>query len=374
MNIIADDKIPFLKGVFEPFANIDYLPGDQIKPAMLKNTDVLITRSITLCNADLLENSNVKFIATATIGDDHIDKGFCSSKEIEWTTAKGCNAGAVEQYILTALLEIASNNNFNLSGKTIGIIGVGNIGSRVSKASEILGMKVLLNDPPREKSEESSLFCSIQEIQQKADIITLHVPLTYEGENKTSHILDGDFFNGLAKPVILLNTSRGGVIDTATLIKAKTKGLISNLVLDVWENEPFIDIELLKMADIATPHIAGYSLVGKANGTAMVVNSISKFFSLGIKNWYPELSMENINVSVDCLNMSVQEVLYRIYRSVYSVQNDSEDLKSKPEKFQELRRTYDFRKENSNVDLEIRNSNNKLNNIISGLGFNLKKE
>ena len=374
MKIVADDKIPFLKGVFEPFADIDYLPGDQIKPAMLKNTDVLITRSITSCNAELLEGTPIKLIATATIGDDHIDKQFCKEKGIKWVSAKGCNSNAVVQYVTTAIVELAAKEQYELSNKTLAVIGVGNIGLKVSRVAALLGMKVLPYDPPRERIEGSAGFASLKDIQAKADVITLHVPLTYGGKDKTFHLLDEEFFNGLKKPATLINTSRGGVLDTEVIKWAKSEGRISNLFLDVWENEPNIDMELLEMADIATPHIAGYSLVGKANGTAMVVNAISDFFSIGIKNWFPEISIDNLTVSVDCQNKSTLVVLYEIHRSVYSIQKDSEHLKLNPGKFENIRRDYKFRLENFQVDVELKNSNDKLNEIISGLGFKLKKQ
>lgn len=371
MKIVADDKIPFLKGVFEPFAEIDYLPGDQIKASSLKNTDVLLTRSITQCNADLLKNTSVKLIATATIGDDHIDKQFCNDHNIEWITAKGCNAGAVEQYITAALLEIATIQNTGLGGKTIGIIGVGNIGSRVAKVAELLGMKVLLNDPPRERSERGGQFSSLKEIQTQAEYITLHIPLTFGGKDKTFHLLDDDFLAGLSKPVVLINSSRGAVSDTEALKQAFFEGKISKLVLDVWENEPDLDPELLEVTEIATPHIAGYSLEGKANGTAIIVKKVSEIFGMGIEDWYPQIPSDPLQIDLDCKELSKQEIIRMVFNVVYPIHADINKFKAAPEYFEELRRDYIFRHENPAWKLTLNNTTEHIKSTLRLFGFQI---
>ena len=373
MKIVADDKIPFLKGVFEPFANVEYLPGDRISCAALKNTNALLTRSITKCNAELLDNTSLKFIASATIGDDHIDKAYCLENNIQWTTAKGCNASAVEQYVITSLLLVAQRQNIILRDQTIGIIGVGNIGSRVARVCNLMGMKVLLNDPPRERKEVLNTFISIEEIQAKADIITFHVPLYSSGEDKTFHLADDSFFKQLKKKCVLINASRGEVVDGNALKQAIKQGVIKNAIMDVWENEPKIDSELLELVDIATPHIAGYSISGKANGTSMTVQAVSKHFNLGIDNWFPELDSKIQTIKIDGAGLSDQEILNKIYNQIYPIQNDDTALRNDAVNFEKLRREYTFRSENDSFQLNLMNVSHELGITLKSLGFIIQK-
>lgn len=369
MRIVADDKIPFLKGVLEPFAEVVYLPGDQITAAILKNADALLTRSITKCNAQLLHKSSVQFIASATIGDDHIDKDYCSKNNIQWVTAKGCNAAAVEQYVTSALLTLSEKNNFILRNKTIGIVGVGNIGSRIANVAQLLGMKVLLNDPPRERLEGSDQFVSLVHILKNADIISFHVPLVKAGEDKTLHLADENFFKQIAKKCILINTSRGNVVENNELKKALEVGIVSHSIIDVWEGEPEINTDLFDLVDIATPHIAGYSLEGKANGTAMVVEAVSKHFSLGLYDWYPKLENEKVKISIDGLGLSEQNIACEVFKQVYPIQNDDSSLRKDPSNFELLRREYNFRKENSSYILNLKNVSSEVMHLMRNLGF-----
>ncbi len=373
MKIVADDKIPFLKGVLEPFAEVVYLPGDKIKKAQLKDADSLLTRSITLCNNELLENTSVKLIASATIGDDHIDKEFCKSNKINLTTAQGCNANAVVQYFTSALLSISELSGFTLKDKTIGIIGVGNIGSKIEKVCRALEMKVLLNDPPRERQEGSRDFSDLKTIRQQADIITFHVPLTFGGTDKTFHLFDHTFADNLSKPVILFNTSRGPVADSEALKYGKEQGKISRLILDVWEGEPHIDPELLELVTIGTPHIAGYSIEGKAKATEMVVQSVSEFFNLPLKNWKPETDLKNIVLDIDLKGLNEQQSLQKVFRAVYDIRKDDELLRENPSDFERIRGNYVFRRENTGYSLKLKNSNQNIVQVLSELGFKIEK-
>ena len=288
IKIIADDKIPFLRGALEPFAEVSYLQPSQITKNVVKDADALIVRTRTKCNADLLDQSSVKFIATATIGFDHIDVAYCESNGIKWINAPGCNSSSVQQYLASALLTLARQKEIQLDSKTIGIVGVGNVGRKVEKIAKIFGMKVLLNDPPRERKEGSEKFVSLDYLLHNSDIITFHVPLNKSGEDKTFHLADSNFFEKFNNNKIFINTSRGEVVDTVSLKNAVKNKTVKACVLDVWENEPQIDKELLNLVDISTPHIAGYSVEGKANGTAACVNALNDFFSLGLeRNWYP---------------------------------------------------------------------------------------
>lgn len=253
MKFVVDDKIPYLKGILEPFGAVLYLPGHLTTRAIVHDADVIITRTRTICNEALLKGSSVKFIATATIGYDHIDTSYCDQAGIQWTNAPGCNSKSVEQYIASALFTLAQQKGFNLCEKTIGIVGVGQVGSKVAKVCRLLGMKTLLNDPPRARKEGSDGFSSLQEIQNQADIITLHVPLNLTGEDCTYHLANEDFFNALKKNPILFNTCRGEVLDTTAAKKAFKEAKIAGMVIDCWENEPNLDLELLEMVELATP-------------------------------------------------------------------------------------------------------------------------
>jgi erythronate-4-phosphate dehydrogenase len=287
MKIIIDDKIPYIRGAFEGVAEVVYLPGSKTTPAVVKDADAIVTRTRTICNEKLLAGSSVKFIATATIGYDHIDTDYCNAAGIKWTNAPGCNSKSVEQYIASTLMVLAETRNLQLKDLCIGLVGVGNVGSKVARISELFGMKVLKNDPPRERAEGSAEFVSLKQVMDEADIITLHVPLNMKGEDATYHLGEERFFSGLKKKPVVINSCRGEVVDTNSIKTALKSNQISGFVCDCWENEPDIDLELLDMTEIATPHIAGYSKDGKATGTEMSVHAISKYFNLGLENWHP---------------------------------------------------------------------------------------
>ncbi|HYQ57452.1 MAG TPA: 4-phosphoerythronate dehydrogenase, partial [Draconibacterium sp.] len=282
MKIIIDNKIPYIKGALEPFAEVIYLPGSETTPAVVKDADALITRTRTICNRELLQGSKVKFIATATIGYDHIDTDYCRAAGIEWTNAPGCNAESVNQYIASALFSWSMRKRTDLAGLTIGIIGVGNVGKRIERTCRILGMNVLLNDPPRERMEGSDHFVSLEKIQKDADIITFHVPLNTAGKDTTFHLVNEDFLQKLGKKPLIVNSCRGEVVDSEAVYNSIESNDITGFVADCWENEPDINLDLLNLCEYGTPHIAGYSKDGKANGTKMSVQAISKFFGLEI--------------------------------------------------------------------------------------------
>ena len=375
LKVIADDKIPFLKGILEPFAYVEYYPGKEITKDKIQNADALIIRTRTKCNADLLEGTNVKFIATATIGIDHIDTNYCDQNNIKWTNAPGCNSSSVMQYVTSALLTIAEKEKFLLTDKTIGIIGVGNVGSKIQKVAEILGMRVLLNDPPRERIEGGTQFSDLKKIKEEADIITFHVPLIKEGEDKTFHLADESFFNELNKRPVIINSSRGEVVETSAIKNAIKNNLISNAVIDVWENEPDIDLELLKLVDIGTPHIAGYSADGKANGTAVSVNELNNFFNLGIKrNWYPAeipLAEKGDEIIIDCSNKTGQQIIKEAVTGTYSIKYDSNLLLNSPQTFEKQRGDYRIRREFNTYKVKLLNYAEQNIIQLKEMGFNL---
>lgn len=368
MKIVADDKIPFLKGILEPYAEMIYLPGSKISPADIADADAMLIRTRTSCTQELLRKTKVAFIGTATIGFDHIDTGYCETHGIEWTNAQGCNADSVEQYITAVLLHWASVHNKSLHEQTIGIVGVGNVGSRVAKGCELLGMKVLLNDPPRARKEGADKFTDLNEICQKADIISFHVPLTMKGIDKTHHMADENFLSKIKADVLLVNTCRGEVTSTNALLSAVNEGIIQAPIIDCWENEPIINIELLEKCFIATPHIAGYSQDGKANGTQQIIRALSTHFDLPLNNWKPEglPNPDYPNIIIDPKNKSDQEILTEAVLHTYPIWEDDKRLRENPTKFEELRGNYPIRREYKAYTIQ-----SDKQSILNKLGFKL---
>ena len=348
MKIVIDDKIPFIKGVLEKFADVVYLPGGKITRADVMDADALVTRTRTDCSEKLLAGTKVKFIATATIGHDHINTTYCDSHGIKWTNAPGCNSSSVAQYITSAILNLAVKKNLKLDTMTLGVIGVGNVGSKVAKVGEALRMKVLLNDPPRTRAEGESGFSTLGEIFSEADIVTCHVPLADEGTDATFHLADATFFKSLKKKPFFINSSRGEVNDTGALIDAIKSKKVAGSVIDVWENEPDISKKLLSLADIATPHIAGYSTDGKANGTSMSIQALARFFGIReLDNWYPASVPlpENTFIEIDHAGKSFEQAMLEIVSKSYNVIEDFQRLKNSPETFEKQRGDYPLRRE-----------------------------
>jgi erythronate-4-phosphate dehydrogenase len=360
----------------EPFAEVIYLPGSKTTPEITKDADVLITRTRTICNRDLLEGSGVKFIATATIGYDHIDTEYCKKAGIEWVNAPGCNAESVNQYIASALFSWSMRKREDLSGKTIGIVGVGNVGSKVAKTCETIGMRVLLNDPPRARKEGTDKFVSLEKIKQEADIITFHVPLNLKGEDATFHMVDEKFLQTLGKNPLLINSCRGEVFDSDAVYNALEAVDIRGIILDCWEYEPEINLELLNIAEFGTPHIAGYSKDGKANGTAMSVQAVSRFFNLGIDNWQPEnieLPPKTV-IEIDGNQRREYSILAEAILSTYDIETDDEWLREAPHLFEKFRGDYPVRREFGTYTIKAKNIEDKILEKLKTLGFNIEKE
>lgn len=373
MKIIIDDKIPYIRGAFEDVAEVIYLPGSKTTAEIAKNADAIVTRTRTICNEKLLAGSSVKFIATATIGYDHIDTDYCDAAGIKWTNAPGCNSKSVEQYIASALMVLAETKKLQLKDLCIGIVGVGNVGSKVAKICEIFGMKVLLNDPPRERAEGSDKFVSLETIKNEADIISLHVPLNIKGEDATFHMGNESFFSALKKRPVLINSCRGEVIETDAVKKALKTKQLSSFVCDCWENEPDLDLELLEMTEIATPHIAGYSKDGKAKGTLMSVLAISDFFGLGLNNWQPsgvELPTNPI-IEIDGEGMNEQEVFSKAILHTYDIRHDDKLLRLSPEHFEQQRGDYPTRREFPAFTIRTQRVEEKTLEKLELLGFNV---
>ena len=338
MKVIVDNKIPYIREAIEQIADeVIYTPGKDFTPELVQDADALIIRTRTRCDRSLLAGSKVKFIATATIGFDHIDTAYCREAGITWTNAPGCNSASVAQYIQSALFILQQTRGMKLNQMTIGIVGVGNVGSKVADVARKLGIQVMLNDLPREEREESTMFASLKSIAEKCDIITFHVPLYKEGKYKTYHLADKHFFHSLKKGAVIMNTSRGEVIETEALLEALRSGILSDAVIDVWEHEPEINRELLEKVLIGTPHIAGYSADGKANATRMSLDSICRFFHLGATyEITPPAPSSSLIEAKDR-----EEALLKMYNPI----EDSNRLKSHPELFETLRGDYPLRRE-----------------------------
>lgn len=373
IKIVADNKIPFLEGVLEPVARIEYLPGGSISKEHLLDADGLITRTRTKCNRELLEGTTVRFIASATIGYDHIDRDYCRKSGIAWTNAPGCNSSSVKQYIVSALLWLAVNRKMELHGKTMGVIGVGNVGSKVADAAKALGMNVLLNDPPRERSEGSEAFVSLNDLLEQSDIISLHVPLNRGGVDNTHHLVNQEFTGQLKKGTILINSSRGSVVDEPALMEGIRSGILSDTILDVFENEPLVNKDLIDMITLATPHIAGYSLDGKANGTRMSVEAVSRFFKLGLNHWSPASipDPEPAELLADASDKSIYNLLWELFRQTYDISLDDWRLRSATQNFEELRGNYPFRREPVAYTVRIFQVDQEIRGIMEELGFDV---
>jgi erythronate-4-phosphate dehydrogenase len=373
MKIIIDDKIPYIRGAFEGVAEVVYLAGSKTTPEVVKDANAIVTRTRTICNEKLLADSSVKFIATATIGYDHIDTDYCDTAGIKWTNAPGCNSKSVEQYIASTLMVLAETCNLQLKDLCIGVVGVGNVGSKVARISELFVMKVLKNDPPRERAEGSGEFVSLEQVMNEADIITLHVPLETKGEDATFHLGNAKFFSGLKKKPIVINSCRGEVVDTIAVKAALKNGQISAFVCDCWENEPDVDLELLALTEIATPHIAGYSKDGKATGTEMSVHAISQYFSLGLENWKPsgvELPEQPV-FELDGSGMSEQQIISKAILHTYDIRNDDADFRKDPSKFEQLRGDYPTRREFPAFTVVPKNIGDGTLEVLRKIGFNI---
>lgn len=364
MHLIADKNIPFLQGVLEPYFEVEYFSGKEITADIVRNADALIVRTRTICNSKLLSGSKVKFIGSATIGFDHIDTNYCANNSITWANAPGCNSAGVQQWVAAALIHWAELNSKNLSGLTIGIVGVGNVGKKVVELAKVLGMKVLCCDPPRKRDEDLVDYVDFETVLKNSDIITFHVPLNYEGVDRTFHMLNSSTI-ALCKPdVYVINSSRGEVVNTEGLIAFLESNPKAQAALDVWENEPNILIELLRKTIIATPHIAGYSLEGKVMGTKMIVDSLSQFFDLGISPWLP-----NPNPLIDKIKVKECSTIQEIIKSTYNIKGD--DLRSNFDTFENLRNNYNYRRDFSGHAI---NSGSKYFEDLKRIGFSISTE
>ncbi len=381
MKIIADENIPFVVECFSSIGEVKAVSGRKITAEIVADADCLLVRSITPVGAELLADSSVRFVGTATIGFEHVNVDFLRSRGIGFASAPGSNANSVAEYIVVALLSVGKKCGIELAGKSIGIVGVGNVGSRVEKKCAALGMKVYLNDPPLHRQTMNDKYLPLEELFD-CDFITLHTPLTFEGVDKTFHLANETLFKSLKDGCVFINTARGAVAETNAIKAAIKSGKLKATALDVWEDEPDIDCELLRMVDIGTPHIAGYSFDGKVAGMMMIYEAVCKYFGLKAEkkaeDFLPEPDVKQI--VIDAAGGEEQEILNQTVQQVYAINRDdfnTREILMVPENsrgrfFDDLRKNYPVRREFQNTRIVMATEskfNKKLLDKLTGIGF-----
>ena len=340
MKIVIDRMIPFLEGVFEPYAEVVYLKGEDISHDDIIDADALVLRSRTRCNATMLAGTQVKLISTATIGMDNIDLDYCRERGIFVSNASGSNAGGVMNYVLSALYGVASRKSIKMDGFTIGVIGVGHVGSRVEASARELGFKVLRYDPPRAAEEGNYDFCSLEYLLENSNIVSMHLPLN----DFTRGMADEDFFARIRPGTIFINAANGELVVDQALKAAIPK--LGAVIIDAWNNEPDVDRELISMVDIATPHIAGYSYQGQQRSTAAAVRTVARFFDIRpLLEFFPETSVKELEaVKLDVRGKS-QGQIASLFQYNYPIFIDDFMFRVNPDGFVALREDYSYRRE-----------------------------
>ncbi len=373
LSIVADRQILLAEETFSRFGDVELVDGRSIDEAAVKNADVLLVRSVTPVDESLLKNSKIGFVGSATSGIDHIDTDYLKKSNISFVHAPGSNARSVAEYVLSSLLATAEFNNFDLTKKTVGIIGCGQVGSRLKRFLESLGVQCLLNDPPLAEQGSTESFVALERVLE-ADIITLHVPLTTAGKYPTSRLVDKSFLDRLKPDVVLINTSRGEVVDESALSVFKETNPESTLILDVWCSEPEININLLQQTFIGTPHIAGYSYDGKLKATRILAEALlteTGSMSAMAQILTPEAVTDAIEYNDDtAVQLAVMQT--------YDIRSDAIALKEllnmpsgeRGVYFDSLRKNYPIRREFTNKQINTKNLNNAMKQCLLELGFN----
>lgn len=371
MKILVDENMPYARELFSRTGTVVAVPGRPVPQAELDDADGLMVRSVTKVNAELLSGKPVKFVGTATAGTDHIDEAFLQEQGIAFSAAPGCNAIAVVEYVFSSLLLLAERDGFLLKDRTVGIVGVGNVGGRLQARLEALGIKTLLCDPPRADRGDDGEFLPLSTLVADADILTFHTPLYKQGEYKTLHLADEALLKALKPGTILINACRGPVVDNAALLKVLEQRDDLSVILDVWEPEPELSLPLLAKVDIATAHIAGYTLEGKARGTTQVFEAWTAFLrepqqvALDTLLPAPEFGQITLHGELD------QPTLKRLVHLVYDVRRDDAPLRAVaaiPGEFDRLRKNYLERREWSS--LQVQCDVEPVAALLKKLGFN----
>ncbi|MGP1924401.1 MAG: 4-phosphoerythronate dehydrogenase PdxB [Arsenophonus sp. NEOnobi-MAG3] len=374
MKILVDENIPYATQLFETIGEVKAISGRLISSSELVKADALMVRSVTQINEGLLKDSKIKFVGTATAGFDHVDRQWLAQAGIAFSAAPGCNAIAVVEYVFSSLLLLAERDCFDLRKKTVGIVGVGNIGSRLNAYLKVWGVSTLLCDPPRaDAADNSEQFWPLEKLVNQADILTFHTPLNKSGCYSSYHLLNDELLAAMPAGRILVNTSRGAVVDNRALLKNLENGKKIDVILDVWEHEPNISLPLLEKVRIGTPHIAGYSMEGKARGTSQIFAAFSQFLGqvqqIKLADLLTIAEFNEITFSGELTQASLK----RLVHLVYDVRRDDAPLKKIAHldgQFDHLRKNYPERREWSS--LNVRCDNSDAANILKILGFNIK--
>ncbi|OGJ89404.1 MAG: hypothetical protein A2487_07010 [Candidatus Raymondbacteria bacterium RifOxyC12_full_50_8] len=376
MKIIADQNIPYVQEIFDHLGEVTVLPGRAITASEVENADMLLVRSVTKVNEALLKESAVKFVGSATTGFDHVDTAFLKKRKIEFAHAPGSNATSVAEYVISALLCLSKKYGFALKDRSIGIIGAGNVGSRLEARCKAFDMKVVLNDPPLFERTNDEKYRSLSECCA-CDIVTLHVPLTRSGLLATFHMANEDFFNSLKQGAIFINASRGEAVDEKALHAALDSGKVATCVCDVWENEPYPDTQLITKAGIATPHIAGYSFDGKVRGVEMVYRAAVAYLKLQ-SEWRLTLPKPSIpEVIIPGKFKAMDDYARAAIFPVYDVSDDDRrfrgivdvDAEKRGNYFDSLRKEYPERREFANTQVVCEKAPQKVKEMLRALEF-----
>lgn len=372
--------MPFAAEAFGTLGDVTLLEGRAITPNDVRDAALLVTRSTTPITPELLNGSRVRFYGTATIGTDHMDIPYLEEHGIHWCSAAGCNANSVSEYLTAALLCVAQTHGITLAGKTMGVIGVGNVGTRVVQKATALGMTVLPNDPPR-KREEGMVSTPLPDLLANSDIVTLHTPLTHTGQDATYHLANDSFFAQLKPGCIFVNAARGPIVDTDALLRAMNSGIVAHAIIDTWEGEPDFRADLMERAAIVSPHIAGYSYEGKYMGTVMVYREACRFLDVP-PTWTPIallLPPEVPNLAADP-KLPPEATLWNLVHAVYDIEADDARMRAGPAgseaerrtHFDALRKSYPIRREFRFTEVSADDTLPSVRNAIKNLGFTVK--
>jgi erythronate-4-phosphate dehydrogenase len=380
MLALVDENIPFAGAIFSGLGEVRLAPGRALTPDSVREADMLIVRSVTKVDRCLLAGSRVRFVGSATSGIDHVDLAWLEREGIAFASAPGSNAESVAQYVAAALAIVAGRLGLILSRASIGIIGVGHCGSRVERIARTLGKEVVLNDPPLARVTGDPKYRPLEELMD-CDVLTLHVPLVREGEDPTWGLVNEQVLRRLKPGSVVINASRGHVVDEAVLLAHLESGRLGGAVVDTWENEPEIDPRLLERALVATPHIAGYSLDGKVAGARTVAEAASRHFEIPLSP--PDLPLppaEPERIEIDAESHDADSILGRLVLTAYPIERDDQALRatmneSPPHRgkaFAALRRDYPTRREFAATMVHLRGANDELRRRVRALGFTVQ--
>ncbi|HHJ20103.1 MAG TPA: 4-phosphoerythronate dehydrogenase [Gammaproteobacteria bacterium] len=379
IKIVADENIPYVKEAFSALGEVVTQPGRSLCQKDLDDAELLLVRSVTPVNSDLLQGTNIRYVASATIGFDHLDIDYLRQKNIPWTTAPGCNAIAAAEYVTAAIFHAASKKGENLAGKTVGIIGCGNVGSAVQSRLSALGMQCMINDPPLQQQHPDGHYVTLDQALQ-ADYITLHVPYTTLGEYPTRHLIHQENLPKIAPDAVLINAARGSVIHNQALLQHCKHHPQFQAILDVWEPEPAFNPELLEHCLLGSPHIAGYSLEGRVRGTQMIYRAVCEYFSCPA-DWNMAMALpDNKNWKIDLTTREPSENLVAIaIQQAYNIKDDDDSMREiaslppaeRGQQFDLLRKNYPLRREFSTFTVILDPAQASFRQPLIQLGFNV---